>query len=47
MKSNGGEQKVCMKWIQFRPWLKPCDAKVSSLLSRSFLAVLAFLLISH
>ena len=30
LKNNGGERKVCVKWIQFRPWFRPCGAKVSS-----------------
>ena len=28
-KNNGCERKVCMKWIQFRSWLRPSGAKVS------------------
>ena len=27
-KNNEGEQRVCMKWIQFRSWFRPSGAKV-------------------
>ena len=27
-KNNEGEQRVCMKWIQFRSWFRPTGAKV-------------------
>ena len=35
-KNNGGEQKVCMKWIQFRSWFRPSGAKVSSFIIQKF-----------
>ena len=35
-KNNGGEWKVCMKWIQFRSWFKPSGAKVSSFIIQKF-----------
>ena len=28
-KNNGGEQKICIKWIQFRSCFRPCGAEVS------------------
>ena len=35
-KNNGDEQKVCMKWIQFRSWLRPSGNKVSSFIIQKF-----------
>ena len=35
-KSNGGEQKICMKLIQFRSWFRPSGAKVSSFIIQKF-----------
>ena len=35
-KNNGSERKVCMKWIQFRSWIRPCGAKVSSFIIQKF-----------
>ena len=35
-KNCGGEQKVCMKWIQFRSWFTPSGAKVSSFIIQKF-----------
>ena len=35
-KNNGGEWKVCMKWIQFRSWFKLSVAKVSSFIIQKF-----------
>ena len=35
-KYNGGERKVCMKWIQFSSWFRPSDAKVSSFIIHKF-----------
>ena len=35
-KNNGGERKVCMKWIQFRSWFRPSEAKVSSFIIQKF-----------
>ena len=35
-KNNGGERKVCMKWIQFRSWFRPTGAKVSSFIIQKF-----------
>ena len=35
-KNNGGEQKVCMKWIQFRSWFRPSGAKVSNFIIKMF-----------
>ena len=35
-KNNGGERKVCMKWIQFRSWFRPSGAKVSSFIIQKF-----------
>ena len=29
-KNNGSDREVFMKWIQFRSWFRPRDAKVSS-----------------
>ena len=41
-KSNGGEQKVCMKWIHFRPCFKPSVAKVSSFIIQKFSRCFSF-----
>ena len=35
-KHNRGERKVFMKWIQFRSWFRPSDAKVSSFIIQKF-----------
>ena len=35
-KSNGGEWKVCIKWIQFRSWFRSSGAKVSSFIIQKF-----------
>ena len=35
-KNNGSEREVCMKWIQFRSWFRPCGAKVSSFIIQKF-----------
>ena len=35
-KNNRGEQKVCMKRIQFRSWFRPSGAKVSSFIIQKF-----------
>ena len=35
-KNNGDEQKVCMKWIQFRSWFRPSGIKVSSFIIQKF-----------
>ena len=35
-KNNGVEQTVCMKWIQFRSWFRPCDANVSSFIIQNY-----------
>ena len=35
-KNNGGERKVCIKWIQFRSWFRPSAAKVSSFIIQKF-----------
>ena len=37
-KNNGGERKVCMKWIQFRSWFRRSGAKVSVDVVRMFLS---------
>ena len=29
---NGSDRKVCVKWLQFRSWFRPCSAKVWSFL---------------
>ena len=34
--NNGGERKVCMKWIQFRFWFRPTGAKVSNFIIQKF-----------
>ena len=35
-KNNGGDQKVYMNWIQFRPWFRSSGAKVSSFIIQKF-----------
>ena len=35
-KNNGSEQNVCIPWLQFRYWFKPCGAKVSSFIIQKF-----------
>ena len=35
-KYNGGERKVCMKWIQFRSWFRPSGVKASSFIIQKF-----------
>ena len=35
-KDNESERKVRMKWIQFRPWFKPCGTEVSSFIIQKF-----------
>ena len=35
-KNNGGERKVCMKWIQFRSCFRLSGAKVSSFIIQKF-----------
>ena len=35
-KSNGNEWKVCIKWIEFRSWFKPCGIKISSFIIQKF-----------
>ena len=34
--NNGGERKVYVKWIQFRSWLRPSGAKISSFIIQRF-----------